>query len=124
MMRNILSFLLLFSCIDLNVLSQYAPPTDVETSSKLEVLPSTARIIPGDYVVMFPSTVDMNHFIDILHDFQLSTVNILYVYNQTIPSSSSSDDVKLLQGLALSNVSDFELQELLESELVATITPV
>ena len=66
----------------------------------------------------------MNHFIDILHDFQLSTVNILYVYNQTIPSSSSFDDVKLLQGLALSNVSDFELQELLESELVATITPV
>lgn len=65
----------------------------------------------------------MNHFIDTLHDFQLSTVNILYVYNQTIPSSSS-DDVKLLQGLALSNVSDFELQELLESELVATITPV
>ena len=123
MMRNILSFLLLFSCIDLNVLSQYAPPTDVETSSKLEVLPTTVRIIPGDYVVMFPSTIDVNHFIDTLHDFQLSVVNILYVYNQTIPSSSS-DDVKLLQGLALSNVSDFELQELLESELVATITPV
>jgi hypothetical protein len=108
MIRTILSLMFLFQC---------------SNSSKLETLPSNARTIPGDYVVMLPSAVDIDHFIATLNDYHLTTTNILYVYNETIPSAAFGSK-QSLQGLALSNVSDVGLQELLGSDLVAVVTPV
>ena len=110
MICHVLSFMLLSQCR--YVLSQ-------DESSKLEILPSTARIIPGDYVIMLESTADASSFIETLNDDDLFwMMNVLYVYHHT------SNMAKPLQGLALSNVSDVGLQTLLESELVDTITPV
>lgn len=89
-----------------------------DASSKLETLPSTARIVPGDYVVMLDATVNIDDFIATLSDDdsddQSLQMNIMYVYDHT----------KTFTGLALSNVSNIGLQALLESEQVATITPV
>jgi hypothetical protein len=89
-----------------------------DASSKLETLPPIARIIPGGYVVMLALTADLDRFIATLNDYDLSSMNVLYVYNFTV------DQTKPSQGLALSNVSDVGLQALFESELVDTITPV
>ena len=101
------------------LLSQCRYVLSQDESSKLEILPSTARIIPGDYVIMLESTADASSFIETLNDDDLfSMMNVLYVYNHTW------DMAKPLQGLALSNVSDIGLQKLLESELVDTISPV
>ena len=121
MIRKLLSLVFLCRCGD--VVSQYALSSTQVASSKFETLPSNARMIPGDYVVMLSSTVDIDRFIATLNDYQLSTTNILYVYNHTIPSTLSGNG-KSLQGLALSNVSDVGLQELLDSEFVAAIVPV
>ena len=110
MIRNVLSLMLLLQC-------RYALSQD--TSSKLETLPPTARIIPGDYVVMLETTVDIDRFMTTLNDYHLLPADVLYVYNLTM------DDTKpFLQGLSLSNVSDVGLQALLESDFVDTIIPV
>jgi hypothetical protein len=99
----------------------------LDASIKLETLPSSARVVPGDYVVMLDATADIDDFIATLSDDdsddQLLQMNIMYVYNHTL-SSPSSGTVKAFIGLALSNVSDIALEALLASEKVATITPV
>jgi hypothetical protein len=122
MIRKVLLwFGVLYQCS--SVVSQSSYMLNV-MSSKLETLPSNTRMIPGDYVVMVPSTVTNDQFIVTLNDYELSPMNILYVYNHTISSTTSSDHGISLQGLALSNVSDVALQGLLDSDLVATIVPV
>lgn len=110
MTRNVLSLMLLLQCR--YVLSQ-------DTSSKLETLPSTARIIPGDYVVMVENTEDIDRFIATLNDYHVLPADVLYVYNLTMDHTKP-----FLQGLSISNVSDVGLQALLESEFVDTIIPV
>jgi hypothetical protein len=93
----------------------------------LETLPSNARIIPGDYVVLLSSKVDnIDQWIVTLNEDHLSsTMNIRYVYNQSIVPSTLLGNVETaIHGVALSNVSNVELQGLLDSELVTAITPV
>ena len=114
MIRKVLSLLLPVVLQGRFVFSQ-------DTSIKLETLPSSARVVPGDYVVMLDATADIDDFIATLSDDDSS--HIMYVYNHTL-SSPSSGTVKSFIGLALSNVSDVGLEALLASEKVATITPV
>jgi hypothetical protein len=110
----------------ISVLSEVSLTSTV--SSKLEILPPTARTIPGEYVIIFAPSVVIDNFIATMpapHDNESNTQRLSmdkqYVYNHTFPVTPNHTP---LRGMALSNVSDSALQWLLQSEPILSITPV
>jgi hypothetical protein len=91
------------------------------SSPKLETLPSTAQIIPEQYVAIFSHAIDVSDFVHALpiDDNGDPILNIQFMYNHTAPSSTAP-----LRGVAVSNVSNAALQWLLESDLIVSVTPV
>jgi hypothetical protein len=94
---------------------------DSAAGSKLEVLPDTARVVPGHYVAIFADTIEVSDFVEAMpvDDYNEPILMIRYMYNNTPPSATVP-----LRGVAVSNAYGGALEWLLESDLVVSVTPV
>jgi hypothetical protein len=93
------------------------------TASKLETLPKTARLIPGQYVAILASTIEISDFVAAVPVDEFNNnepiLTIRYKYNHSSPSSAVP-----MRGVAVSNVYENALEWLLGSDLVFSVTPV
>jgi hypothetical protein len=93
------------------------------TTSKLETLPTTARLIPGQYIAILATTIEIADFeaavpVDEFNNNE-PILTICYKYNHSSPSSAVP-----MRGVAVSNVYENALEWLLGSDLVVSVTPV
>jgi hypothetical protein len=105
----------LLVCVGIWYRDSVADAGTTSSSNKLEILPSTARIIPEQYIAILATGMDVETFVAVVQTDTPMTVQ--YKYNHT----SSTPPIR---GVAVADVSNTALQWLLESDMVASITPV